>query len=151
MILILTLLILLILLFIHLILIPYTKKRPIFIKGFEGSIFIIIFLSFIAAIINLLVFILALAFGIFIYYTKCWIVYGVSSENIYTALDKAIIACRASSVKIENTCQIDNCMTVKVKSLGFKIYYIRYKCKIYSKKSELTKEIFRKFIQNYYI
>lgn len=151
MILILILLILLFFLIAHLIILPLSKKRPIFIKGFEGSFFILTFFAVIAALIHPFLYFLAIAIAAFIYYTKSWIVCGVSLENINSALDRAVLATRAFSTKINNGCEIDNSMLVKVTSLGIRICYIEYRSKTFSKKSELTKEIFRKFIQNYFI
>lgn len=151
MILIITLSILLILLISHLIILPISKKRPAFIKGLEGSSLILIFVAVIASIIHPILYILAIAVAAFIYYTKSWIVCGVSLENIKSALDRAVLATRAVSVKVNNGCEIDNSMLVKVTSLGMRICYIEYRSKTFSKKSELTKEIFRKFIQNYFI
>lgn len=151
MILIITLSILLILLIAHLIILPISKKRPVFIKGLEGSLLIMNLFAVIAATIHPFLYILAIAVAAFIYYTKSWIVYGVSLENIKSALDKAVLATRAVSIKANNGFEIDNSMLVKVTSLGMRICYIEYRSKTFSKKSELTKEIFRKFIQNYFI
>ena len=145
------LVILLVLLFAHLVILPLSKKRPIFIKGIEGSFFIFIFFGVMAALIHSLLFVLALVLAAFIYYTRSGIVCGVSLENINSALDRAVIATRAISTKIHNGCEIDNSMLVKVTSFGMRICYIEYRSKTFSKKSELTKEIFRKFLQNYFI
>lgn len=146
-----TLSVLLILLLAHLFVLPLSKRRPIFIKGFEGSFFLFICIAVIAAIIHPLLYVLAIAVGLYIYYTKSWIVYGVSVENISNALDKAVLATRATSVKVNNGCEVDNSMLIRFNNLGMRVCYIRYKSKTYSKKSELTKEIFRKFILNYFI
>ena len=145
------LLILLILLITHLIILPLSKKRPFLIKGLEGSLFILTFFAVIATIIHPFLYILAIVVAGFIYYTKSWVVYGVSLENIESALDRAILATRAISVKVNNGREINNSILVKVTSLGVRICYIEYRSKAYSKKAELTKEIFRKFIQNYFI
>lgn len=145
------LLVLFILLVAHLLILPLSKKRPVFIKGFEGSFFILVFFAVIAAIIHPILYILAIAIGIFIYYTKSWIIYGVSADNISSALDKAILASRTTSVKVANGYEIDGNMLVRINSLSFKVCFIQYKSKAHSKKAELTKDIFRKFIQNYYI
>lgn len=119
--------------------------------GVEGSLLFLTLFAILAAFTHPLAYIIAIAIAFLIYYTKSWIVYGVSLENVASALDKAILATRASSVKSGNGCEIDNNMTVKIKNLGMKICFIQYKSNSYSKKSELTKEIFRKFIQNYFI
>jgi len=145
------LLTLLLLLTAHLFFLPLSKKRPVFIKGSEGTFFVVILIAVLAAFIHPFLYLIAIAIGVVIYYTKSWIVYGVSLENINNALSKAILATRASSIKVTNGCEIDNNMTVKITSLGMRMCYIQYKSKTCSKKSELTKEIFRKFIQNYFI
>jgi len=145
------LLVLLILLVAHLLILPLSKKRPVFIKGFEGSFFIFVFLAIIAAIIHPIIYIFAIVIGIFIYCTESWIIYGVSKENIGNALDKAVLASRTTSIKIANGYEVDGNMLVKINSLSLRVCYIQYKSKAGSKKAELTKDIFRKFIQNYYI
>ena len=145
------LLALLVLLTAHLFMLPLSKKRPVFIKGFEGSFFFTILFAVFAAFIHPILYLAAIAIGVLIYYTRSWIVYGVSLENINSALDRAILATRAASNKFNNGCEIDNNMRIKLTNLGIRICYIQYRSKAYSKKSELTKEIFRKFIQNYFI
>lgn len=135
----------------HLLVLPLSKKRPIFIKGFEGSFFLLILVGVIAFFIHPALYLLAIIMGALIYFTKSWLVYGVSSENIDSALGRAILASRATSTKVKNGYEIDNSMSVKITNLGMRICYIQYRNKSFSKKSELTKEIFRKFVQNYYI
>ncbi|KKQ53155.1 hypothetical protein A2865_02580 [Candidatus Woesebacteria bacterium RIFCSPHIGHO2_01_FULL_39_17] len=135
----------------HLLALPLIKKRPVFIKGTEETLFFMALFAIIASLTHPLIYIVAIAIGLLIYYTKSWIVYGVSLENISTALDKAILATRATSNKTINEYEIDNNMTIKLTNLGMRLCYIQYRSKAYSKKSELTKEIFRKFIQNYFI
>jgi|SRR3989344_4417761 len=135
----------------HLLVLPLSKKRPIFIKGFEGSFFLLILVGVVAFFIHPSLYLLAIIVGVFTYFTKSWLVYGVSSENIDRALARAILASRTTSMKVKNGYEIDNSMSVKITNLGTRICYIQYKNKTYSKKSELTKEIFRKFVQNYFI
>lgn len=151
MLMVLILLILLILLLVHLLILPLSQRRPIFIKGLEGALFFAVFFAVIAVIIHPIIYIFVIAISVFVYYTKLWIVYGVSRESIRMALDKAISATRSTSVKIGNEYRIDNSMLIKIDSLGSKVCYIQYKTGVFSKKSELTKEVFRKFIQNYFI
>lgn len=145
------LLVLLIILTLHLVILPLTKKRPVFIKGIEGALLLAFLFAIPAAFIHPVLYVIPIAIGFLIYYTKSWIVYGVSLENISSALERAILATRATSNKLSNGCEIDNNMTVKLTNIGMRICYIQYKSKAFSKKSELTKEIFRKFIQNYFI
>lgn len=135
----------------HLFILPLSKRRPVFIKGIEGSLLFLAFFFILAVLTHPFIYILAVAIGVLIYYTKSWIVYGVSLENIASALDRAVLATRASCVKSNQNYEIDNNMTVRITNIGKKICYIRYTNKSYSRKSELTKEIFRKFIQNYFI
>jgi len=135
----------------HLLVLPLSKKRPIFIKGFEGSFFLLILVGVVAYFIHPAFYVLAILIGVLIYFTKSWLVYGVSSENIDSALTRAILASRSTSTKVKNGYEIDNSMSVKFTNLGMRICYIQYRNKSFSKKSELTKEIFRKFVQNYYI
>mgnify|MGYP001611698100 CR=1 FL=1 len=135
----------------HLLVLPLTKKRPVFIKGIERTLFFVGLFAIIASLTHPLVYIVTVAIGLLIYNTKSWIVFGVSLENINIALDRAILATRVISNKSIKGYEIDNNMTIKLTNLGMKVCYIQYRSKEYSKKSELTKEIFRKFIQNYFI
>lgn len=135
----------------HLLVLPLSKKRPIFIKGFEGSFFLLILVGVVAFFIHPALYLLAILIGSLIYFTKSWLVYGISSENIDSALTRAILASRATSIRIKNGYEIDNSMSIKITDIGIRICYIQYRYKSLSKKSELTKEIFRKFVQNYYI
>lgn len=151
MIIIITLSVLLILLIAHLLILPLSKKRPVFIKGFEGSFLVAIFLAVIAAFIHPILYIFAIIIGMLIYYTESWLVYGIQAENINNALEKATLASRATSAKVTNGYMIDDNMLVSIKSMGGRVCFIRYNSKAYSKKSELTKDIFRKFMQNYFI
>ncbi len=126
----------------HLLVLPLSKKRPIFIKGFEGSFFLLILVGIIAFFVHPVLYLLAIIIGVLIYFTKSWLVYGVSSENIESALTRAILASRATSMKVRNGYEIDNSMSVKITNFGMRICYIQYRNKSFSKKSELTKEIF---------
>lgn len=146
-----TLLVLLFLLAAHVILLPLLKRRPVFIKGLEGALICGVFLAVIASLSHQLIYFIAVAVALLMYYTKSWIVYGISQESIDIALSKAALATRALSTKVANGYKIDNNMTITTVNLGMGISLIRYVNKVHSKKSELTKEIFRKFIQNYFI
>jgi|GEM_PF-2817147 len=140
-----------VLLFAHLIFLPLSKKRPIILKGGEASAFFTVLIALVASFLHPVIYIIALASGLFIYFTKCWIVSGVSVENIKSALDKSILATRATNVQNGNKYTLDNSMSITITNLGIKTSYIQYRSHAFSKKSELTKEIFRKFIQNYFI
>lgn len=142
---------LLILLIAHLIILPLSKKRPIFIKGFEGALFLSVLLAVISSMVHPMLYLLAIVIGCIVYYTKSWIIYGISPDNVSGALERAILASRATSIKVIGGYQVDNSMLVRIYNLGLKICYIQYKSKTDSKKAELTKDIFRKFVQNYYI
>lgn len=142
---------LLILLTAHLIILPLSKKRPIFIKGFEGALFLSVFLATISSMVHPTLYLLAIVVGFIVYYTKSWIIYGVSPDNVSRAFERAILASRATSIKVVRGYQVDNSMLVRIYNLGLRICYIQYKSKTDSKKAELTKDIFRKFMQNYYI
>lgn len=142
---------LLILLTAHLIILPLSKKRPLFIKGFEGALFLSVFLATISSMVHPTLYLLAIVVGFIVYYTKSWIIYGVSPDNVSSAFERAILASRATSIKVVRGYQVDNSMLVRIYNLGLRICYIQYKSKTDSKKAELTKDIFRKFMQNYYI
>lgn len=137
--------------FAHLIFLPLSKRRPVILKGIEGAVFITIFLLFIASILQPVIYIIGIVVGLFIYYKQSWIIYGISFEDSKNALDRAILATRAVSSKEGNTYTIDNSLSVTFKNLGIKISYVAYNSHTYSKKAALTKEIFRKFVQNYFV
>ena len=135
----------------HIIILPMSKRRPFFIEGLEGAIYLSTVLAVIATITHPFVYSIAVVAGVIFYLIKSWFVYGVSKENINNALNKAILATRASASPLQNGYEIDNTMKVLLTQFGTRVCYIQFKSKVNSKKSELTKEIFRKFIQNYFL
>lgn len=134
----------------HLVLLPLSKKRPIFIKGLEGSIFLSVSLATTGSILHPIFYLFAMFSGAVFYFTKSWLIYGVSIKNITNALERAIQVSRSTSSKIGHAYEIDSNMRVQISRLGGNISIIRYNGG-YSKKASLTKEIFRKFMQNYFI
>ena len=144
------LIIILILLIAHLILLPVLKKRPILIKGLEGALFLSFFVASIVSLFHPFLYLLALLTGAMLYFSKTWILYGVSIENIIDALDRATQASRSTFSRFDQYYEIGGTMLVQIDNLVGKLSIIRYNGGN-SRKSNLTKEIFGKFILNYFV
>ncbi len=143
--------ILLVLFTLHLFILPLSKKRAVIIKGLEGSLFFLVLLSVIASLWSPLFYLLAIAVSVFTYFSKYWIISGIPVDNIHTAFDKALLATRATSEKNGNKYKVDDSMTVVFRSLKMNTCLVIYKYQANSKKANLTKEVFQKFILNYFI
>ena len=139
-----------ILLLAHLIILPLSKKRPIFIKGLEGSLLLALFTAVIASLLHPIGYLFAIVVGLGFDISNSWFIYGVSSENIENALVRAISASRSTHEQNGNRHTVDNIMQVRIYKIVGGIVLIRYN-KSNSKKAKLTKNIFRKFIDNYSI
>lgn len=140
-----------IILTIHLIFLPISKKRPILLIGTETTIYIIALVMTITFLMGPISYILGLAAGLFLILTKAWIIIGVSKENLFIALDKAVLASRSEVVKEGNTYIIENSLKIKILTTYSKISIVINRNIAYSKKAVLTQNIWKKFIQNYFI
>ncbi len=140
-----------IILTIHLIFLPISKKRPILLIGTETTIYIIALVMTITFFMGPISYILGLAAGLFLILTKAWIIIGVSKENLFIALDKAILASRSEVVKEGNSYIIENSLKIKILTTYSKISIVINRNIAYSKKAVLARGIWKKFIQNYFI
>lgn len=81
---------------------------------------------------------------------KLWFVYGITGTLLSEALEKAALATMTPIEKSASWYKIDG-MTVKFYSLSKTTNFISLHSAIVSKKAKLTKAVFKKFMQNYFI
>lgn len=129
---------------------PISKKRPVFIRE-RGCAVLLTLLLAPAAAINPLLYLVAMAAGLLLYFAKPWIVYGVSRDQIDSAIERASLATRTPSSKTSFGYKLDTNIAVKIASLGNRLHGVRFNEPSGSKKAKLTKNVSRKFIQNYFI
>ena len=103
----------LVVLSLHLIVMPLVKKRPILINGFEGALLLAVVVA-ISGLGHPIFFSLAVGIGLFMYFTKTWIIYGVPSNNVENALEKAIQVTRITNKKLSHGYEIDEAVKITV-------------------------------------
>lgn len=145
------LLLLTVVLGLHLILLPLSKKRPILLIDMESAIFLMVLIASITFFIGPISYILGILAGILFMITGVWIIIGVSKENLIIALDKAILASRSEVVKNESSYIIGKSLKLNILRVYSKTGIVINRKISYSKKAILTRNIWKKFIQNYYI
>lgn len=128
---------------------PVSKKRPIFIRELGCSILLLVLLS-LAAVVNSLLYLIAAAAGLLLYLARPWVIYGVSRDQINSALERAALATRTPCLKADYGYKLDNDILIKVGSFGKRFHILKFKSPRGSKKAKLTKNVSRKFIQNYF-
>lgn len=70
---------------------------------------------------------------------------------ISDALEKAALATRAPIEKTSENYKIDNNLKVILHQIFGKVYVVSFKKVGESKKANLTKVVFKKFMQNYFV
>ena len=88
---------------------------------------------------------------LFLYLLKPWFVYGVTRVMLSQALEKAALAIRAPIEKLADGYTIDGSMGVRQHHLAKKITLMSFRATSESKKAKLTRVVFKKFVQNYFI
>ena len=145
------LLFLIVILIIHLIFLPVSKKRPILLIGTESSIFVMALVMTITFFMGPICYLLGFIVGILLILTKAWIIIGVPKENLFTALDKAILSSRSEVVKEESSYIIEKSLKISILTTYSKLSVVINRNISPSKKAVLTRNIWKKFIQNYFI
>lgn len=87
----------------------------------------------------------------FLYLLKPWFVYGVTSVMLSEALEKAALATRAPIEKLADGYKIDGSVRVEQHNFAEKITFVLFRATSESKKAKLTRVVFKKFVQNYFI
>jgi len=143
---------LLILLTAYFFILPLSKKRPVLIrsKGLTMYIFLLAVLSYVYVWESALGILGAVSIAIFLTH-RSWLVYGVTEEKIVKALEKAAQATRAPIDKHHRSHTICDSGSMRIFALSKRLNLIIFKQKGKSKKISLTKDVMKKFIQNYFI
>lgn len=140
-----------ILLFSHVVLLPIIKKRPVIIKGAEGALFLFSPTLAGSYLFFANLFLIGLFIGLWLYFTKSWLIWGLSKDKVIAALERASQASRSSYVKEGPSYKVDNVTLVRVERVIVDNLIIASNNRKYSKKTQLTLDIFRKFLLNYFI
>ena len=123
--------ILLLLLIGYFAILPLSKKRPVLIKNIGVPLFTLTIFG-IAALLS-------------------YLFIGVTKDKLAEALQKATVMTRASFEIDGKIYLIDGSMRIGISNLGKKTNFIYFRNKNGSKRANLAKEVFRKFIQNYFL
>lgn len=130
---------------------PVSKKRPVFIRERGCAILLSTPVALLGAFVNPLVYLIAIVAGLLLYLTKPWVVYGISREQIDSAIERASLATRTPCLKADYGYKLNNDILIKIAGFGARLHIVRFKVPKGSKKAKLTKNVTRKFIQNYFV
>jgi len=149
----LTAIILLLLISGYFIALPLSKRRPILIKNIGLPLYALVIFAIVGLSSHIsLFFIVGIILALFFYVTRMWLVFGISKEKIPDTLQKATALTRAVLTKDGERYLIDNgSMRIRIIQLSRRISWIIFREVSYSKRASLSKEVFRKFIQNYFL
>ena len=147
-----TALVLFVLLTAYFFIFPLSKRRPVLIKHGGFVAYGIVVAMTLYPLIEVRPFFAVIAVvAIFLLFFKLWLVYGVTETMISDALVKAASATRAPIEKLDGGYKIDNGLKVRLRNIVGKVHIISFKKGDGSKKAKLTKVVFKKFIQNYFV
>lgn len=130
---------------------PLSKKRPVLIKNIGLPLFVLTIFGIAALSSYLFIFWIGVVIALYLYFVCLWAVFGVTKEKLVEALQKATVITRASFEINGKNYLIDSSMKIGISNLGQKINLITFKENKNSKRASLAKEVFRKFIQNYFL
>lgn len=128
---------------------PISKKRPVFIRE-RGCAVLLSVLVALGAVFSDWIYLAAIAVGLLTYLAKPWVIHGISREQINSAIERASQATRTSFLSVNFGYKLDDNKVVKISNLGGRLHVVRFKNLSGSKKARLTKNVTRKFIQNYF-
>lgn len=131
---------------------PLSKKRPVLIMHWGLVLYSIVLVMALYPLLQLEIFgIVAALFMILLLFFRLWFVYGITGTMISDALEKAALATRAPIEKTSENYKIDNNLKVILHQIFGKVYVVSFKKVGESKKANLTKVVFKKFMQNYFV
>lgn len=131
---------------------PLYKKRPIVLKQIGITVYSFVLTGVAFLLVELWVYlVITITLLCSIVLLRPWFVYGVTTTMLSEALQKAATATRSPIEQSLNTYKIDNSIEIRFWKVGQKISLILFRRWNQSKKAELTKVVFKKFIQNYFI
>jgi hypothetical protein len=139
-----------ILLNVYFIVLPLSKKRPVLIKNAGLALYALCIFSIAAFVSNIFVIIASFIFATVLYMSQMWFIFGVSKEEIAATLKKSATLTHSNMREASGDYLINN-DSIKIRIICFnkKTEFIIFKELHFSKKTDLFKEIVRKFIQNY--
>lgn len=147
-----TALVLFVLLTAYFFIFPLSKKRPVLIKRGGFVAYGIVVAMTLYPLVEVRPFFIVIAVvTIFLLFFKLWFVYGVTETMISDALVKAASATRSLVERLDESYNIDNSLRVRSHNVVGKIHIISFKQEGESKRAKLTKVVFKKFIQNYFV
>lgn len=135
----------------YFVILPLSKKRPVLIKNIGIPLFIVTIFGIVALLSHIFILWIGVVIALYFYFIQSWIVFGVTKEKLVEALQRATVMTRANFEMDGKVYLIDGSMKIGISNLGQKTDFISFKSKKDSKRANLAKEVFRKFIQNYFL
>ena len=136
----------------YFIILPMYKKRPVLIKNIGLPLYAIIIFGIIGLTFSNFVYIAGILIALFFYITKMWVVFGLSKEVVTETIQKAAALTRTALEQDGRNHLLDNrSMRIRIFSLSPRANLVSFKEISPSKRADLSKEVLRKFIQNYYL
>lgn len=135
----------------YLILLPLAKKRPIFLRELGAATLVFFLLATLAVFLHPLIYIVTITLSLWVFIVRVWIILGVPGEKVADALGRALIATRTKYKQLNNHYEIDNSVRIKIVNVSSKMCLVVFKSRALSQKANLTKGVFRKFVQNYHL
>jgi len=130
---------------------PLFKKRPIVLKHIKLIIYFLVLAVILYRFLGIWILVITGLAITFLFILKPWFVYGVTSDMLSEALEKAANITRTPYKKLTNEHKIDEKLRVKRYFFNKKITIILFRKIAESKKTKLTIVVFSKFIQNLFI
>lgn len=130
---------------------PLSKKRPVLIKEVWLNVYLFVLAMVLLQPFEIWTFAILILILLILHLLKPWLIYGVTKEMLYDALEKAALATRTHIEKTENGYKIDGCIRIRQHEISKKTMFLVFRKIGESKKAKLTKIVFQKFIQNYFI
>ena len=142
--------ILLAVLMLYIIVLPLSKKRPVVIRGKIGFTAAIILIASIPYI-DFWSYILAFTIGLVLYAMPTWLIFGVTTNKLRDAIQRSANMTRTDLKEDGRGYTIDHNSSIKITNLTKQSSIMLFNIRKDSKKSKLTKKVFKKFIENYKI
>lgn len=130
---------------------PVLKKRPFFIREFTSSVIVLTLFSILATISFQIFYIFGVFLSVLVYfYGRTWFIFGINSDQIKNALEKALIMTRSEFSRSNNEYDIKDLLKITISKLvGFQV--VRFYPYRGTRKVSIVQNVFRKSISSYYI
>lgn len=137
-------------LMLYIVALPLSKRRPVIINGQIGFATAIILIASIPYI-DFWSYVLATLVGLVLYAMPTWLIFGVTSSKLRDALKRSANMTRTDLEGDGRGYTIDHSSSIKITQLTKQSSMMFFNIRKESKKSTLTKKVFKKFIENYKI